>query len=311
MGKKNKTLKQTWTDRDRMSLTSSDSIDRIDDFASSSKIDEQKSQGDMGPLWFDTCPDFVNEISIPILSDTPQKPASKKSKRAESSEHGNEDILAAIRELASKHDKTFQKISAIEITTEATSVQIKNLTETVQQLAVDVGAHKEAIGHLESELRTLKEENKSLKANIQDQKRYTWRWFLKLHGVAEKDAEDIRRVVLDILERIVPGIGDRLQDSVDVIHRLGPKRTDGKARSIIILFSLRRIRDIIWSAAKGCTFLKDNKLRLSEPLSPDDRAARDKLWPLVKKARDEGKKATFRNAFALIDGKQIFYSDVK
>ncbi|CAM4577146.1 unnamed protein product [Leuciscus chuanchicus] len=163
---------------------------------------------------------------------------------------------------------------------------------------------------MESEVHALRKENKSLKASVQECRRYSWRWFLKLHGVAEKDNEDVRSVVLNILGKIAPGVGDGLQDSVDVVHRLGPKRTDGKTRSIIILFSQRRIRDIIWSAAKGCKFLTDNKLRLSEPLSPEDRAARDKLWPLVKKAREEGKKATFRNSFALIDGKHIFYADV-
>lgn len=218
--------------------------------------------------------------------------------------------MAAIRELALKHDKTFQKISAIEVTTEATSNQIKSLTATVQQLIVDVGFHKEAIDHLESEVQALKNENKSMKAGVQESSRYSWRWCLKLHGVAEKESEDVRSVVLNVLEKVAPGIGDRLQDSVDVAHRLGPKRSEGKARSIIILFSLRRIRDMVWSAAKGCKFLRENRLHLSEPLSPDDRAAWDKLWPLVKKAREEGKRASFRSSFALIDGNQVFYMDV-
>ncbi len=45
-----------------------------------------------------------------------QKPAAKKSKRAESnlSVNSNGDVLAEIRKLNLKHDKTFQKISAIE-----------------------------------------------------------------------------------------------------------------------------------------------------------------------------------------------------
>ncbi|ROL48896.1 hypothetical protein DPX16_2239 [Anabarilius grahami] len=293
-----------------MSSNASDTTGQFKDSASASSSSGLKPQKDTESQWFDTCPNFDNEVVIASLSDTPQKPAAKKTKRAESSGTGNEDVLAAIRDLALKHDKTFQKISAIENTTEATSKQIKSLTATLQQLILDVGVHKEALDHLESEVRTLREENKTLRASVQECRRYGWRWFLKLHGVAEKDNEDVRNVALNVLEKIAPGVGDGLQDSVDVVHRLGPKRADGKARSIIILFSQRRIRDIIWGAAKGCKFLMDNKLRLSEPLSPEDRAARDKLWPLVKKAREEGKKATFRNSFALIDGKQFFYSDV-
>uniref|UniRef100_A0A3B3QRX8 B box-type domain-containing protein n=1 Tax=Paramormyrops kingsleyae TaxID=1676925 RepID=A0A3B3QRX8_9TELE len=92
--------------------------------------------------------------------------------------------------------QTFQKISAIEVTTEATSNQINSLTATVQQLIVDVGFHKEAIGHLESEVQALKNENKSMKAGVQECSRYSWRWCLKLHGVAEKESEDVRSVAL-------------------------------------------------------------------------------------------------------------------
>lgn len=287
-------------------------VDQFEDSASVCSSTGLKSQRDTELQWFDSCPNFDNEVIVAALSNTPQKPAAKKSKRAESNVSGisNEDVLAAIRELALKHDKTFQKISAIETTTETTSKQIQSLTATVQQLVVDVGIHKEALNHLESEIHSIRKENKSVKASLQDCSRYSWKWCLKLHGVADKDGEDVRSVVLNILKKIAPGIGDELNDSVDVAHRLGPKRADGKARSIIILFSLRRIRDLIWGAARSCKFLPDNKLRLSEPLSPDDRAARDKLWPLVKKAREEGKRASFRSSFALIDGKQVFYSDV-
>jgi len=309
MGKKGKKkVKQVRSDI--MSLNASDAVVQHEDSASASSS-AGNPQKDTESQWFDTCPSFENEVVVASLADTPQKPAAKKTKRAESnvSGNGNEDVLAAIRELASKLDKNFQKISAIETTTEATSIQVKSLTATVQQLILDVGVHKKALGQMESEVRALRKENKSLKASVQECRRYSWRWFLKLHGVAEKDNEDVRNVILNVLGKIAPGV-DGLQDSVDVVHRLGPKRADGKNRSIIILFSQRRIRDIIWSAAKGCKFLIDNKLRLSEPLSPEDRAARDKLWPLVKKAREEGKKATFRNSFALIDGKQFFYSDV-
>lgn len=92
----------------------------------------------------------------------------------------------------------------------------------MQQLILDVGVHKEALDHLESEVHVLRKENKSLKASVQECRRYSWRWFLKLHGVAEKDNEDVQSVVLNILGKIAPGVGEGLQDSVDVMHRLCP-----------------------------------------------------------------------------------------
>lgn len=76
-----------------------------------------------------------------------------------------------------------------------------------------------------------------------------------MHGAAEKDGEDARSVVVNIIEKITPVIGAGLQECVDVAHCLGQKHSDGKARSIIILFSLRRIRGLVWAAAKGCKIL--------------------------------------------------------
>ncbi|KAL1250572.1 hypothetical protein QQF64_018368 [Cirrhinus molitorella] len=116
--------------------------------------------------------------------------------------------------------------------------------------------------------------NTTLKEEVGACKRYSWRWTLKLHGVQEKDGEDVRDVVIKVLGNVVPGVSERMEDAVDIAHRLGPRKKD-------------------------------------EALSPEDRVAREKLWPLVKKARDEGKKASFRGSFALIDGKRFDYVSVK
>lgn len=70
-----------------------------------------------------------------------------------------------------------------------------------------------------------------------------------------------------------------------------------------------RVCDAIWKSAKGCSFLRDSKLRLTEALSPEDQVAREKLWPLVEKARKEDKKASFLGSYALIEGKKIDHLD--
>ncbi|RXN18937.1 nucleoside diphosphate-linked moiety X motif 22 [Labeo rohita] len=92
---------------------------------------------------------------------------------------------------------------------------------------------------------------------------------------------------------------------------LGTRKKDGTCRSIIILFAFHHYRDIVWQSARDCKFLRDNKLRFTEALSPEDMVAGEKLWPVVKKARDEGKKASFHGSFALIDRKRFEYASVK
>lgn len=104
---------------------------------------------------------------------------------------------------------------------------------------------------------------------------------------------------------MAPKISDSLKEGIDIVHHIGQRRQDGYNRSGIVFFALRRLRDAIWREAKGSKFLLDIKLRITEALSPENKAAREKLWPLVKKAREDGIKASFCGPFAFINGKKI------
>lgn len=253
-------------------------------------------------------PEADSEIQVDVfdvpLPDTPQKPPIKKVKRA-NCETANIEILEAIQELAKKHDATFQKISAIEKTTETTSKHLEKLSSTVQQLSLEMDQQKQSTTQMKSEISKLKAENKTLKASVVECERYSRRWSLKIHGIREEDGEDIRCKVLNILSKVAPDIRDDLNGGVDIVHRIGQRRPDGACRSTIVLFAFRRIRDLVWRKTKGSKFLNDNKLRITEALTTEERAAREKLWPLVKKAREDGKKASFRGILAIIDGKVV------
>ncbi|KAJ8003279.1 hypothetical protein DPEC_G00167770 [Dallia pectoralis] len=154
---------------------------------------------------------------------------------------------------------------------------------------MEVMQQKQTTEGMKDEIHALQAENKILKANIADCQRYSRNWSLKLHSVKEEDGEDVRCRVINILEKVAPRVRDKLKEGVDIVHRIGPRRQDGSKRSIIILFALRLLRDAVWREAK---------------------AAREKLWPLVKKARDEGKKASFRGPFVFINGKKIDSAEV-
>uniref|UniRef100_A0AAV2LK43 Uncharacterized protein n=1 Tax=Knipowitschia caucasica TaxID=637954 RepID=A0AAV2LK43_KNICA len=76
--------------------------------------------------------------------------------------------------------------------------------------------------------------------------------------------------------------------------------------TVILLSALHRILD----AVEVCQRLHMSP-RQQASLSPEDRLAREKLWPLVEKEGKEGKRATLIGPFALIDGKKMNYWDVK
>lgn len=136
--------------------------------------------------------------------------------------------------------------------------------------------------------------------------RYGRRWNLRLHGVAETEKENVLEEVMRVCREILPNEKERLQIFIDDAHRVGRKFTgSSRPRSIIIRFIARRYRDYIWKGAKGNDFLKKNGLRFTEDLCKEDRESRQKLWPSIQKAREEGKSAYFVGGRGFINGVEI------
>lgn len=132
----------------------------------------------------------------------------------------------------------------------------------------------------------LKAENLTLKAGMAECQRYSHGWALKIHGVREDDREDIRSRIFDILGKVAQKIRDSLKEGVDVAHRIGQWKQDCSNWSNIILFDMRHHCDTVWKEAKGSRFL-DQYLRISRALSTEEKATRQKLWPIVWKVREE------------------------
>ncbi|CAI5669786.1 unnamed protein product [Oreochromis niloticus] len=123
----------------------------------------------------------------------------------------------------------------------------------------------------------------------------------------EAEKEDVRGKVIEICQSALPEQNHRLPDVIDTVHRLGAKRQGStRPRGIIVQFTSRIYRDAVWKAAKTSSYLQDNHLRFAEDLSREDRERRDKLWPLIDKARKEGKPAYFVGGRGFISGSEVF-----
>ncbi|KAI2655572.1 Deoxyribose-phosphate aldolase [Labeo rohita] len=76
-----------------------------------------------------------------------------------------------------------------------------------------------------------------------------------------------------------------LPDKTDTVHRIGKRLPNtARPRAIIIQYSSRVTRDVVWRAAKSSEFLPANGLRFTEDLTAFDRGRRLLLWPVVEKA---------------------------
>ncbi|XP_073719116.1 uncharacterized protein [Misgurnus anguillicaudatus] len=115
---------------------------------------------------------------------------------------------------------------------------------------------------------------------------YGRRWNLRLHRLQETAKENVREVVIRVCQKVLPHEAT-IPDALDVAQRTGFKHSnESRPRAIIIAFIARRLRDALWKAAKSNEFLKNQGLQFIEDLTKKDRD-RQKLWPLIKKAREE------------------------
>ncbi len=115
----------------------------------------------------------------------------------------------------------------------------------------------------------------------------------------------VQEEVIRICQEVLPQERDQLPAAIDVAHRLGSKRlNESRPRAVIVRFTVRRYREAVWKAAKNCPFLRDHGLHFTEDLT-EDRDSRQKLWPLIKKAREEGKSAYFVGGRGFIDGVEL------
>ncbi|XP_077361976.1 uncharacterized protein LOC144006810 [Festucalex cinctus] len=121
-------------------------------------------------------------------------------------------------------------------------------------------------------------------ARVVDLEGYGRRWNLRLHSLPEAEKEDVRAEVVHVCQQVLLAEKEKLPDAVDVAHR-------------VHLSSAHR--EALWKAAKNNDSLHSKGLRFTEDLTKE-RETRERLWPRIKKAREEGKMAYFVGAKGFI-----------
>lgn len=241
---------------------------------------------------------------VPLPDSTPCTPNPKKSRDEPSLSEIQENIMRCINERVNGLEELLRvntvSIEALKKTTEFLFNEVKDVKDDMKQLKKDMkvihevsDAHGKKMSEIDSRLNEVE--------------RYKRRWNLRLYGLAEQSGEDVKAQVVDICCAVLPELTSKIQQDVDIVHRLG-RKMDGNAtrgRTIIIQFVSRSLRDLLWKAAKTSTYLKSKELRFGEDLTNIDKDIRKQLWPKVEAARQVGKKAYFVGVRAFVDGKEI------
>lgn len=143
-----------------------------------------------------------------------------------------------------------------------------------------------------------------LEERVNEAERYQRRWNLRLYGLTEQEGENVKQRAIDICRAVVPEAADNFLHHIDIVHRVG-RKTAEKVRPVILRFTARSTKELLWKNSKGSEYLHSRKLRFAEDLTTKDKDTRNRLWPQIDAARKQGKKAFFVGAKAIIDGKEI------
>ncbi|XP_016338394.1 uncharacterized protein LOC107686071 [Sinocyclocheilus anshuiensis] len=157
------------------------------------------------------------------LPSTPSKtPAEKRVKPTadrEKDKISNETILEAILNLEKRVD---EKLADLSEQSKQSSAMIASLTKAIQFNTEEVNECKKRVKDLEIQNEHLRKENCDLE-RVREQERYRMRWCLRIKGIEEKKDEDLRSHVIQILGKIAPEMDAKMDEAVDIVHRLGRK----------------------------------------------------------------------------------------
>lgn len=230
------------------------------------------------------------EEEFPPLPITPSKPPlSKKPTLIQPRKEyalGSDEAVRSLADLINRRSDTLEKM--------------------MESVRGEIKALDEKVAHIEKRMEKTEDSAVKTTSRVSELERYSWRWNLRLHGLTETREEDVRARVISVCQTILPEEKVKLADAVDVAHRVGrPRQDNTKPRGVIMRFTSRRFRNAVWKAAKNSSFLQNKGLRFTEDLTQEDRENRQKLWPSIKKARDEGKTAYFAGGKGYVNGAEI------
>ncbi|KAL7397290.1 hypothetical protein ABVT39_019867 [Epinephelus coioides] len=243
-----------------------------------------------GTLLMDSIPDHAYAglctplPSSPLKSPNPKKICSEMEDEAVS----NADILKAINNLNDRFSKFEERVLK-------NTAEIAAVKENMKNLEMQCKGTDDSVKSLKDQFTTMQEKQ-------DDAERYSRRWNLRLLNLPEKQNEDVRREVLEIITQIIPDEKNKLGFMIDTVHRVGRPRENQSTRPIIIQFTMRTFRYKVWRASLNADVMKEKQLRMAEDLTYQEKQCRNKLWPLVKQARIEGKKTRWQGPVAIIDG---------
>ncbi|XP_020903896.2 protein unc-13 homolog C [Exaiptasia diaphana] len=230
---------------------------------------------------------------------TPIKPNAKKSK----TEIDDPEIdLKKLYNLVLEMNKKLDKLEGIERHVKRINKDIRDLKnscqyahDSIEEVQKEQNKYKGKMKALEERLEKIEDENKKIKQSTVNLRARSMRNNLLFFNIEEKDQENCEDEIKNIVEQI--GM-EPWTVEIERSHRMG-KRREEKPRPIVAKFLRWQDKERV---RKSAYKLKGTKIGIAEQFPMEIEEKRKELYPILKLAKKEGKKAKIVRDQLFIDG---------
>ena len=226
--------------------------------------------------------------------NTPEIEIIEKEKEKEVNMSEIHQMFATMMTKLEKLDGIETDMKEIKLSLEYAHAEITDLKEENEKIKSDQNKERERIQKLE-------EDNKVLRSKIVDLQARSMRDNLMFFNIPENEPENTTDIIHKILEEKMEIRDAQNTVKIDRSHRIGKKREGNqKPRPIVVKFNFYQDREYVRTHARK---LKGTNIGISEQYPEEIESIRKTLYPELKKAKAEGKRAKIVRDKLIIDGR--------
>lgn len=225
-----------------------------------------------------------------------------------------QNIDTSVKNISNKIDRVESKLHATIRTVDAMSTDVREIRQQVTGLENSIQFQSTTIDELsdtnlqyEAKLQVLescvdesRRVNATLQEDILDLKTRSMRDNLVFYNIPEKMNEDAEETIREFCATKLD-MRDTIDDiKIDRAHRMG-KRYDNKTRPFVVKFNYFKDKEYIKHRAFK---LRGSRFGISDQYPMEIRERRKQLLPILKEAKEQGKRANLVVDKLFIDGRQ-------
>ena len=218
------------------------------------------------------------------VSSTPTKPSTKQMRMQKDGESDIMTILSEINTKLNKLDNIEKHLARVDDEIKELKESFTFVNDTTDEIKVEQKKQGTSIMSLEESIARIEARNAELQRELVDMKSHSMRSNLVFYNLPEQGKDDPFAVLRELLGKTM-AIDESNEIEIERAHRIGEKRDDGKPRPIVAKFLRYQDKEYI---RKSAYLLKGTKIGIADQFPREIAEARKKLYPVMKRAKNEG-----------------------